>query len=563
MKGVLRILGVLMVAVLLLACAPTPMPTPKVETKVVETPKAVETPKEIPTPTPKPAALTERERTLVVAYTAEPSNFDPSTYYDVEADIIMMGVYEPLVKYEGPEAKIVPWLAESWEASSDYKTYTFRLRKGVKFHDGTPFNAEAAKYNVERTIGLNQGPGWLLADFVEKAEAPDEYTLVLHLKETSPMFIHNLCSLWGLKFLSPEEAKKHATSDDPWANEWFKEHACGTGPYQLIEWTHGDRMVAKKFDDYWGGWKDNPNHFETLILRFIPESSTQRMLLERGDIDMTGMPLTLEDITAINQIPGLKCEAYPVPMVWMGALMTQRSPTDNVKVRQALLYAFNYDAVAKDILGGIRGRPCRGILFSPSFEGYDPNLPSYTYDLEKAKQLLTEAGYPNGGFSLKMLYLEGWEDYRRIGEMYQADLAKLGITLEIAPVPLATAYEVRTKKETNPDINFGTLAPDNADTYSWLWMQLHSGAIPPVSLNNGWYVNPKFDALLDAAKIETDSAKRAEMFREAARIAMEDATTIWVAHLNDVYCMRDDVQGRERTEWFIYGFWPNKLYRVK
>lgn len=580
MKSIKWFLALGVVLTLMAACAPAAVPTaPAAQattapSQPTSAPSQATTAPSQPTTAPAPASpttaaaapttaapQTERQKTFVVAYLREPSTIDPSTYYEVETNVIVMGAYESLVKYEGPESKIVPWLAESWDISQDAKTYTFHLRKGVLFQDGEPFNSAAVKFSADREKDINQGPAWHLGNFVDSIDTPDDYTVVFHLKNSSPAWINYASGNWALKFVCPNEVKNHATDQDKWAKDWLKEHACGTGPYQLKEWVHNESLTAVKFDKYWGGW--DGQHFDTIIERIVPESSTQRLLLEGGDIDMTAMPLTLEDVQAIQKEKdkGLGCEVHPTPLIYTLFIFTQRKPTDNVKVRRALAYAFNKDAVAKDILGGVLGSSVPGLLYSPAFEGYDPNLPHYTYDLDKAKQLLTDAGYPNGGFTLKLRYQEGNDAFRQIAEMYTADLKKLGITLEVASTPAATWLDLVAKKDQISDLLLGQIMPDNADTYSWFWFQLGSDAVPPANLNLSWYQNPKMDDLLKQGQSELDVTKRAGIYQDIAKLVMEDSPVVQAAQASDVFCLKDEIKGRVYNTWYIYMLWPYNLYR--
>lgn len=506
-------------------------------------------------------AQSEREKTLIVTYPFEPSQIDPHAYFEAEVNIMMWGVYESLFKY-GPDGSLMPLLAKSYDVSEDGKTYTFTLREGVKFHTGEDFNANAVKWNVERQMDLNLGPARYVTNYVESLEVVDEYTIAFHLKEPTPAYVLLLTGNWALKFVSPGAVEEHKTADDPWAHEWFKDHMSGTGPYKFISYEHGQQLVIEKFDDYWGGWEGK--HFDKIIERIVPESSTQRMLLERGEIDLTCMPLELEDIKALQANPSITCTAEPTVLIFIISVKTVNAGAtgpimSNAKVRQALAHAFNYDAVIEDIMG-IKGSRISDMLFDPAFEGYDPDHFVYTYNLEKAKELLTEAGYPNGGFRLDLMWLAGFPDYSRIAQMYQADLAKLGITLGIHGEPAATFLDRIAKPETTPDLVLRPRAPGNALSFDWIqgWTK---EMWPPTALNEGYYYNPAFGALYKAATKELDDTKRAELVRWAARIASEEVPVIWIAAVNDVMCHTNALKGIVHSPWYMYTFWPYDLYR--
>lgn len=556
-------LTALVVMALLAACAPAATPTPTEAPPLPEATPTPPPPEATPTPPPEPTPTpTERERTLIMSYPFEPSQIDVHAYFEAEINLPMVGVYEYLYTYQGPEGVLTPQLAESYEVSEDGKTYTFKLRKGVKFHTGEDFNAEAVKWNVERQMDLNMGPARFVTQYVDSVEVVDDYTVAFHLMEPTPAYIYLLAGNWGLKFICPGMVEEHKTADDPWAHEWYKENMCGTGPYEFVSYEHGQQLVIEKFDDYWGGWEDP--HFDKMIERIIPESSTQRMLLEGGEIDLTCMPLELEDIKALQEKEGITCQADPTILIFIISVKTidagETGPImSNVKVRQALAHAFNYDAVIEDIMG-VKGSRISDMLFNPAFEGYDPDHFVYTYDLDKAKELLAEAGYPDGGFTLDMMWLEGFPDYPRIGEMYQADLAKLGITLTLHGEPPATFLDRIALPETTPDLVLRPRAATNPHSFAWIqgWIK---EMWPPAALNEGYYYNPEFEELYKASTTELDDAKRAGLVREAAAIASEEVPVIWIAAVNDVMCFTDSLKGQVHSPWYMYVYWPYNLYR--
>jgi len=540
----------------------TPQVVEKEVTKVVE--KEVTTVVEkVITATPEPAPeKTERERTLIMSYPFEPSQIDPHAYFEAEINMPYNAVYESLFDLWGPDGEFTPRLAESYAWSEDGKTLTFKLRQGVKFHSGEDFNAETAKWNFERLFDMNLGPAGDYAPYIDSVEAVDDYTLALHLKEPTPGYHFMFAGNWAMKFVCPGMAAEHKTDDDPWAHEWFKDHMCGTGPYQFVAYEKGQQLTIEKFDDYWGGWEDE--HFDKMIERIVPESSTQRMLLERGEIDLTAMPLELEDVKALQQEKGITCKSDPTILIFVISVKaTDAGETgpimSNVKVRQALAYAFNYDSVIENIMG-LKGSRISDMLFNPAFEGYDPDHFVYPYDLDKARELLTEAGYPDGGFELELMWLDGFPDYPRIAEMYQSDLAKLGITLKIFGAPPATFLDRIAKPDTTPDLVLRPRASGNPISYAWIegWT---SKMFPPNGLNEGYYYNERFEELYNAAKLELDDAKRAEMVQEAAAIASEEVPVIWIAAVNDVMCFTDSLSGFVHSPWYMYTYWPYNLYR--
>ncbi len=501
----------------------------------VAQPSAVPSPTlqvEIPSATP-----TERQRTLVVAYRADIVSFDPAIWYDVEGGDLLQGIYEQLVRYKPGTSEIGPWLAKSWDLSDDHTQYTFHLQEGVSFQDGTPFNAEAMKSSMERYKSIGQGPAWYL-DLVQSIDAVDDHTLKVTLSEPQSNFLDLMAGLWGLKAISPTAVKAHEVDGDL-AQAWLKENAVGTGPYTLqsVEW--GQRYVLEKNDNYWGGW-DGP-HVDRIDIEIIPEISTQRMMLQQGDLDLVTHSVPFSELEAMAQTPGLKVLDFPSNQLALVILNVVRPPLDNVKVRQALAWSFPYDVVLSEVGGGhilkVNG------AFPNGFEGSGVANP-YHQDLDKAKQLLTEAGYPNGGFSVEwgQYPSEAAEFWKKIAQLWQADLTKLGVTLTIREIPVSVAWEEVQDPQTFVNMFAMELTPDAADPYSWATLIYRSTG----AFNWGYYNSPELDQVLDTALVTVDQSQRTKLYEQVATQVMNDAAYIFVAQMKDEMVMRQEVQGIEQ-----------------
>jgi peptide/nickel transport system substrate-binding protein len=287
------------------------------------------------------------------------------------------------------------------------------------------------------------------------------------------------------------------------------------------------------------------------------------MLLEGGEIDLTAMPIELEDIKALMQEKGITCRSDPTILFYMISLKyTEAGETgsimSNPKVRQALSYAFNYDSVLENILG-LKGTPIKNTIFLPSLEGYDPDAAAYTFDLDKARELLAEAGYPDGGFDLDLMWLAVFPEFTQIAELYQSDLAKLGINLTIHGEQPATFIDQIASPDTTPDLVLRPRAPSNL-SWSHLLDWTPQG-FPPNSINEGYYDNAEFNQLVEAAKGELDPDARAELIRQAVQVMHDDPAGIWIAAINDVMCFTDTLSGLSHEPHYLYVYWPHDLYR--
>jgi peptide/nickel transport system substrate-binding protein len=238
------------IGTVLSACG-TPTEEAPAETKPPAATKAA-----APTATTAPAVaeIPARQKELLCAYNTEALHIDPASYNYMECDLPYVSMYENLLRYEfkGDTEEIVhqPVLAESWEMSDDAMEFTFNLRKGVKFHDGTDFNAEAVKFSYERSMEIGEGVGSRLTMWVDRIEVLDDYTVKLVLQKPNPTYLDMMANFWFPHIHSPTAVKEHEATPGDLAYDWFRENAVGTGPYKFVSWTHEAELVIEKFDDY-------------------------------------------------------------------------------------------------------------------------------------------------------------------------------------------------------------------------------------------------------------------------------------------------------------------------
>jgi peptide/nickel transport system substrate-binding protein len=535
------------------ACAPAAQPAAPEEAPASEASEAAPAPA---AETPAQAAAGDA-KTLIVLTPNDTQTLDPAVNYDFSGGFFLLNCYEGLIKAEGSqESKIVPSLAESWEVSEDGITYTFHLRKDVKFHDGTPMDAEAVKYSFERMLAMNMGA---VANFtsIDKIEVVDAQTVNFILKAPFSSFLSALTSMWGPVIVSPSAVKANEVNND-WGQAWLAENTAGTGPYKVEKWERNQQLTLVRNPDYWGGWGDK--YLDKIIIRFVPETTTMRLMIEKGDADIAVGMSSNEDLDALEQTPNVVVEEFAAMSIREVRINTTKKPLDDVRVRQALAYSFDYDQAANGILGGHAIRmdsvTAKGVAgyFKPSF--------TYTKDLEKAKSLLAEAGYADGGFSLDYIWLSGLDVDRQIGEMWQADLKQLGIDLKIQEMPLNTWWEAQGNPETAPQMMMGQWGLDYADATSQIWVMYYSGNFPPNGSNYYYYKNEQVDKLLEQARSEMDSTKRDEAYRQAVEMIYTDSPEVWAVQTNERIALRSNVKGYEyNLSYYKEGISFAKMYK--
>ncbi|MBO6508969.1 MAG: ABC transporter substrate-binding protein, partial [Roseibium sp.] len=462
------------------------------------------------------------ENVLIVGQIAEPKALDPAAVTAVNDFRILMNVYDGLVRYQSGKLEVEPALATDWEISDDGKVYTFTLRDGVTFHDGSDFNAEAVKFNFDRMLKEDHpyhetGPFPLSFFFsaVQDVEVVDPMTVKFTLDAPYAPFLSNLAYPTGL-IVSPEAVKQHGKE--------FGRNPSGTGPFKFAEWKSNERVVVERNDDYWDGTAQT----EAVVFRPITDANTRTAEMLAGGIDlMVEVPPV-----ALSQFEG---DGYNLveqagPHVWFLILNAKEGPFADKRVRQAANYAINKQAIVEDVLEGTAAVAAGPT--PPAFAwAYNGSLEPYPYDPEKAKALLKEAGAE--GAELTFYVTEGGSgmlDPVAMGTAIQADLQAVGLDVKIE------TYEWNTfLGQVNPGLE------GKADMAEMAWMTNDPDTLPYLALrteawpdkggfNSGYYSNPEVDKLLEAARASTDQAERAKLYQEMQSIVQEDAPWVFVAN---------------------------------
>lgn len=454
---------------------------------------------------------------------------------------------EDLTRDDVAVPPIIPKLAESFEVSPDGLVRTFRLRKGVKFHDGTPFNAEAAKFNWERMF-KKDAPHFYpransytsyVVEYITGAEAVDEYTLRLTFSKPYSEWERMTLQSWGEPLMiSPTALKKYG-------NQGIAEHPVGTGPFQFVELIPGERIVLERFPDYWGP----PPNVDRLVFRRIDDPAARVAALRTGEVDFILAPPP-------DEVPALKAEGFTVlqnnvPHVWYWHINTRDAPFNDVRVRKALQMGIDKEKMAKELLKGTA--KAAWSMLPPASTAYNPEYKPYTYDPERAKALLAEAGYPNG---LKTIF---WTSTSGSGQMIpvpmaewiQRDLAKIGIKVKLETFDWIT-YLAKMFEGLRPGHGAYQLSWGMTTNF-WIDIITRSTRHPPKGVNVGWYANPKVDSLLDQAREEFNEPKRIALYRKVDRILMEEDAA-YLPIVNDLgpIVLNPKVKGfvNPPEEWF-------------
>ena len=448
---------------------------------------------------------------VIFAVASQFTTTDPYDANDTLSQAMAKSFYEGLFGFD-KDMKLIPVLAESYEVSKDGLVYTIKLKKGIKFQDGTDFKADAVKVNFDRVTNPdNKLKRYALYSNIAKTEVVDDYTVRITLKEPFSAFINNLAHPSGV-MISPAALKQ-------WGNKDIAFHPVGTGPFKFVEWKQTDYLKVEKFDGY---WKKGYPKVDSITWKPVVDNNSRAAVMQTGEAQFT-YPVPPEMAETLKAKPELEIVAAPSIIQRYLAMNTLQKPFDNPKVRQAINYAINKEAVAKVAFGGY-ATPADGIV--PEGVEYAVKIGVWPYDVAKAKQLLAEAGYPNG------FETELWSGYnhtiaQKVTQVLQQQLQQIGIRTKITLLEAGQRVE-RVESWQDP-----ATAPVRLYYIGWssstgeadwaLRPLLASESWPPKLSNNAYYKNDRVDANIRNALLTTDKAEKARLYKDAQETIYRDA----------------------------------------
>jgi peptide/nickel transport system substrate-binding protein len=421
--------------------------------------------------------------------------------------------------------------------------YTIKLKSNIKFHDGSVINADAVIYTYERMKALNKGANSITADWIASMKKIDEATVEFTLKQAFSDFLSSMGSVWGNDIVNPKVCKEHETDGD-WCYNWLLDHDAGSGPYTLDSFDHANNTITLvRYKDYWNGWK-NSKAPEKAIIRWLSDSSQARLMLEKGEADIAvNLPTT--DFAALKKASGFSSHTFPSIMQYYLAMNGSVKPLDDARVRQALQYSFNADKVISDIFGGNLAKMTSAV--GPGYSNTVAAKTTYTYDLDKAKALLADAGYADG-FEVTVNVMGFWSNDKAVLEFWQADLAKIGVKLNIQEIDGGTWGDAwwNCTASTTPNIGQISAMGVGAD-YPSVW-ELLAQVFPVPRMGGGacsvvYIDNPTIDAAFTQIATVTDSAARPQIINGILEATAQDAAAIWVGQAVDLVTLREVVKG--------------------
>ena len=444
------------------------------------------------------------------------------TSLDGQSPLLWAASYERLLTYKGDTTEYAPALADSYEVSKDGTEFVFRLHPNVTFSDGEPANAQAWKLSLERQMALNMGMSYALGT-VKSTEAPDDLTFVVKTSSFTDAFESAFASNYGVMLLSPKAINDHKGND--WAQSFFRSNMVGTGPYLLENYTPGQSAAFKKNPSYWRGWSGP--HASQVNVEYLHAASTAQLELQQGALDAAVL-LPDNVMAALRGQPGINLLEYPSFNEQYLALNCLNGPTANKQVRQAIAYGFDYGAYVKQINSQYKTAKQPAGPVPSTMTEYVPGLPMYTYEPAKAKQLLKEAGYPNGGFTLSCFVQEAYPWTSEAAQLFQSNMSDLGITVNPRSLAAAAFEGATANKAAAPGSVPIVWWPTLNTPYDYLWACFNSAAWGDGGYNKAWYSNKQVDNLMDTANATSDPAKRLSLFGQAERLIIDDTPYLFL-----------------------------------
>ncbi|WP_340084537.1 glutathione ABC transporter substrate-binding protein [Siminovitchia sp. FSL H7-0308] len=459
---------------------------------------------------PEEQPIAKKEgNSIVIAVKDNLISMDPHDTNDTLSGSIQSTMLEGLVGFD-KDMNMIPVLAESYEASDDAKVFTFTLRKGVTFHDGTPFNAEAVKVNIDRVANPdNKLKRYSMFELVEKTEVIDEYTVSVTLKEPFGAMLNHFAHPAG-RIISPAAIEKYGKD--------IAMNPVGTGPFKFVEWNQSDHLAVEKNPDY---WEEGLPKVDGIKFKPVPESGARVAMLQTGEADFI-YPIPTEQAESLNGTDGIIVENSPSIVARYMSMNTTKKPFNDIKVRQAINYAINKEAFLKVVYRGY-GSEMDSVI-PAGLQFYSKQTP-YPYDPEKAKQLLQEAGYESG---FKTTVWGGNNsDAIKAMEFIQQQLGEIGIEVNVVPMEAGTLsdkiWSVQEAKDAEVELFYGGWSSSTGDADWGIRPLLAGDAIPPKSYNVAYYENEKVDQLINEALQTADPEKRKTAYAKMQELIWEDA----------------------------------------
>jgi peptide/nickel transport system substrate-binding protein len=473
-----------------------------------------------PSSTKVSSAWAKAPVSFVFLDTTEPNTLDPSMESEFDGMLITRNTYDALTFTDEATGKLAPWLATSWSSNPDVTQWTFKLRSGVKFTDGSALDADVVAFAMQRHIAVGSpAQAYYLLAGISSVQATGPMEVTFTTKAPQPWLPYHLPAF---PIMSKQAVETHKTASDPWAKAWFANNCAGSGPYELNSWVKGTKITLKKNPNWWNGpWQ--PGSIDDVTVQWESSPSTTVELIQSGTANFA-TEWSIDNALSFASTPGFTLKKYRAyntdPVI---AFNQKKPPFDILEVRQAFQYAFDYSAMRAYFRN--YALPTTGVL--PSFNPYAlKSLPEYTQDLTKAKQLLAKAGVHPSSITPTCYSAAGYPDLVAGGTILQSSLAQIGVNIKVQAVPFGTIETAVSSLSTSPPLTSslynGIFTLDPTSFFS---------SFLPNSFGNEFmeYNSPALVAAYNKAGASSSQADVVAGLNEAQQIVVDDAPVIFGA----------------------------------
>jgi peptide/nickel transport system substrate-binding protein len=477
---------------------------------------------------------------------------DPATETGYVPIIVRINAYDHLVMPDA-EGNIQPHLAEDWDISNGGKTYTFTLRDNATFHSGNDVTAEDVKFSMERFLDINQGFSSLFADYLSKESisVEDEKTVSFELNQVYSPFLATLVTfaIVDKDVVMDNQGEGEFGDRGDYGQSYLNQNTAGSGPYELTDFDPESAGVFERFEDYWKSFPDNP--FDTVRVEVVTQDSTVQSLMRQGELDMTSHFEAEQTYDALESMDGVGVVSAPAAELLNLKINVQKPPVDDRAVREAMAWGFDYDQAVNDIADAA---PALGPL--PTTLGtHTDDIPAPEYDPEKARRILSDAGYEDGDISISHTYVDD-ELREKIGLLFQENMSAIGIDVEVTGQPFTKVADVASSDDPTelPHVTSMYYSQIYPSPDAFFYDQYYSGA--PNSWANMERLNDdQVDNMVEEARAEVDPEARAEIYRELQNRVASLYANIHVFSGTVKHGLRDSVGGYTYRPAESFDYW--------
>jgi len=445
---------------------------------------------------------------------------DPAKINDYTEYMAAVNLYDALTTLDG-DGNILPLLAESWVVSDDSLTWTFTLKEGAMFHDGSPIEAADVAYSVDRLLSINEGPAYLFEGILSagSTKALDARTVEFTLGKVYAPFLTTTPVL----FVVNADLAKAQGGEDKWAEDFIGQASAGAGAYSLASWERGSSMVIERHDDYHLGWDDQS--IDEVRFVVTSEEATVKALAASGELSMSADSQALETYEAIGNMDGYEILSFPTATNFYFKLNNQVPPTDDLAIRQAIAHATDYDTIREALLPG---EPLAGPMPAVFPDAYLDTLELPGFDLEKARSLVESSKYAGSGpIPIEIMFVAGLAFEEEIGLLMKSNMDQIGFDTRLKPEPWNRMTELAADQASTPAINqvfYGATYP-SPDSY--FYPQYHSRAAGTWA-SMEWLLDDEIDSLIDQARSEIDIDRQNDIYRDLQQKLVDRQSDVFI-----------------------------------